>query len=402
MTQPTRINGASEFPIAAQPKQDALVAATSQKGIAEVQAAMLIAQRFPRDVLEARDRIIRACQRPGLAEGAMYSYARGGTDITGPSIRLAEAIAQEWGNLDFGFRVIEQRSGESTVETFAWDLERNTRQTRTFQVPHKRYTKKGTYALEDPRDIYEMEANQGARRLRACILGIIPGDIVEDAVKQCEETLRAKADTSPESLNKMVDAFAKYGVTREQIEGRIQRKLDAITPAQMVGLIKVKNSLKDGMSSAADWFETPEVTGEKPEERGGNASVKEALKARSAKAQTPPQEAESEAEVLEQPETPVAALVDVEVPQIADDASLGQGKAAVNKYLIDQGLNLAEQKALYAAYADLKGIKTAPTSLADKVWTVPMLQDLLRFATAGKQTADVQEPSEPESEVASG
>jgi hypothetical protein len=41
-------------------------------------------------------------------------------------------------------------------------LETNTRREVTFQVPHIRYTKKGGYRLEDPRDIYEMVANQGA------------------------------------------------------------------------------------------------------------------------------------------------------------------------------------------------------------------------------------------------
>ena len=142
-----------EMPIGAQPQSDALVKATSQRGIAEVQAAMLIAQRFPRNEAAARDQILVACQRPGLAEGAVYEYARGGTAISGPSIRLAEAIAQKWGNLQFGFQVIEQRVGMSTVEAFAWDLESNTRQTRTFQVPHTRHTKKGQYALEDPRYI---------------------------------------------------------------------------------------------------------------------------------------------------------------------------------------------------------------------------------------------------------
>jgi len=388
MTQTREIE---QYPIAAQPKQDALVVATSQRGIAEVQAAMLVAQRFPRDVLEARDRIIRACQRPGLAESAMYSYARGGTDITGPSIRLAEAIAQEWGNLDCGFRVIEQRPGESTVETFAWDLERNVRQTRSFQVPHKRYTKKGTYALEDPRDIYEMEANQGARRLRACILGIIPGDIVEDAVKQCEDTLKAKADTSPEGLKLMLAAFEKYGVTREQIEGRIQRKLDAITPAQMVGLIKVKNSLKDGMSGAADWFEVTANAGEEAEKKGGNASVKDALKARATKAQTPPQEAASgDAGRSEQAETPVAAPAEPQAPTngSSEGMTLAEARSAVNKHLIEQGRDtVGKQKALYAEFAVARNMEKAPTSLADEVWTVPMLQDLLKFASAGEGTA---------------
>ena len=242
-------------PVATRPQTQALVDVEQQRATAEVQGAIILAKRYPRNQIEAMDRIMVACQRPGLAEQALYSYAKGGTEITGPSIRLAEAVAQNWGNLQFGIKELEQRNGESTVEAFAWDMETNVRQEMTFQVKHERHTKKGNYRLEDPREIYEAVANQGARRLRACILGIIPGDVIDSAVSQCEKTLKAKADTSPEALKKLVAAFAAYKVTKEQIEKRIQRRLDTITAAQLVQLRKIYNSLKDGMSSPADWFD---------------------------------------------------------------------------------------------------------------------------------------------------
>jgi len=253
-------------PIATRPQQQnqALVEVENQRAMAEVQSAIILAKRFPRNTIEALDRIKITCQRPNLADQSLYSYARGGTDITGPSIRLAEAIAQIWGNLQFGIKELEQRNGESTVEAFCWDMETNVRQVKAFQVKHERHTKKGKYALEDPRDIYEAVANQGARRLRACILGIIPGDITEEAVLECEKTLKAKADTSPEALKKLIEAFTAYKVSREQIEKRIQRRLDSITAAQLIQLRKIYNSLKDGMSSPADWFEVVQaVTEEK-------------------------------------------------------------------------------------------------------------------------------------------
>ncbi len=241
--------------IARREASNAVGDAGQQRQIAEVQAAMVIAKRFPRDPILAMDRILQACTRPTLAEGALYSYARGGSDITGPSIRLAEVAAQAWGNIDFGIRELEQRNGESTVEAFAWDMETNTRQVKTFQVPHKRHTKTGSYPLKDPRDIYELVANNGARRLRACILGVIPGDVIEAAVKQCEQTLRANVDASPEALKKMVEAFNIFGVSQSQIEKRAQCRLEAVRPAQVVQLKKVYASLRDGMSSVEDWFE---------------------------------------------------------------------------------------------------------------------------------------------------
>ena len=273
--------------------QNAVAEAGQQREIAEVQASMVIAKRFPRNPIEAMDKILQACTRPTLADGALYSYSRGGSEITGPSIRLAEVAAQAWGNVSFGVRELEQRGGESTVEAFAWDMETNTRQVKVFQVAHERHTKRGVTRLSDPRDIYELIANQGARRLRSCILGVIPGDVIEAAVRQCEETLHANADTTPDGIKKLVDAFAKLGVSKEQIEARIQRRLESIRPAQVVQLRKIYASLNDGMSAVTDWFDpsttaaasaTDAITkGAKtkaPEKPTGNAeSIRQALQA---------------------------------------------------------------------------------------------------------------------------
>ena len=241
--------------MATQSQGGALVQQESNRAIAEVQAAMILARQFPRDEQKALDKMLVAFQRQGLAECALYSYSKGGTEVTGPSIRAAEAIAQNWGNLQFGIRELSQSNGESTVETFAWDVETNVRQVKVFQVPHVRSKRSGNVKLTDPRDIYELVANQGARRLRACILGVIPGDIIEAVVDQTDTTLKATADTSPAALKKLAEVFAGFGVTQEMIEKKIQRRLETITPAQIVNLRKVYNSLKDGMSKPGDWFE---------------------------------------------------------------------------------------------------------------------------------------------------
>ncbi|MBK9497399.1 MAG: hypothetical protein IPO08_23335 [Xanthomonadales bacterium] len=249
---------ANPFAVTKSAPSNAVAESHSQREAQEVQAMMVIAKRFPRDQMAAMDRILQACTRPTLAEGALYSYNKGGSDVTGPSIRLAEAIAQSWGNLQFGIRELSQSNGESSVEAFAWDTETNTRQVKVFQVPHIRFSRKGATRLEDPRDIYELIANQGARRLRACILGVIPGDVVECAVKQCETTLTTTADTSPDAIKKMIDAFAAFDVTQANIEESIQRRIDTITPALMVRMKKIYASLRDGMSSPSDWFKGAE------------------------------------------------------------------------------------------------------------------------------------------------
>ena len=228
--------------------------------LAETQTKYLMAERFPRNEVAAMDRILNAFSRPTLAEKAAYQFARGGSDIAGPSIRAAEAIAQQWGNMDSGWREM-QRGTDATgvpfseVEAFCIDLQARNTKRLTFIVRHWRDTKKGGYKLTDERDIYELCANQAQRRLRACILASIPGDVTEAAMQQADVTLKSKADTSPEAMQKMVAAFAEFGVQREHIEKRIQRRIDAITPAQVVSLKRIYVSLRDDMSVAADWFE---------------------------------------------------------------------------------------------------------------------------------------------------
>jgi hypothetical protein len=239
-----------------QPIQENVMQATHEaKAVAEVQAAYVIAKKFPRNESEAYASIMDACKRPTLAEQSMYAYPRGGTLVKGPSIRLAEALARSWGNLDCGVREISQGNGVSVAEAYAIDLQTNTRITKVFHVPHKRDTKKGVTRLTDSRDIYELVANQGARRLRACILGIIPGDVIEAAVNRCAQTLESSDVPIAEQVRKMISAFDELGVKVEHLEKRLGHNLDATIPAEIVTLKSIYKSIKDGMAKREDFFE---------------------------------------------------------------------------------------------------------------------------------------------------
>lgn len=253
----------------------------------EVQAAMVVAKRFPRDEVLAMDRILKACQRTSLAAAAVYEYPRGGETVTGPSIRLAEALAQNWGNVDFGVIELEQRPGESQVMAYAWDLETNTRQSKVFTVPHIRQTKSGSYPLKDPRDIYEMVANQGARRMRACILGVIPGDVVDAAIAQCDKTLK-ESNKKPleERITNMCEAFQNdFQITADALEKYIGRKAEAFSETDVIRLGKVYRSLKDGVIGSDYFMEklksepAEEKPGEKDDTPAPEASGKKSPKA---------------------------------------------------------------------------------------------------------------------------
>lgn len=239
----------------AQGEETGLMAATEARAVAEVQASYVIAKKFPRNQHESYMNILESCKRPFLAEHAMYAYPRGGSLVTGPSIRLAEVLAQNWGNLDCGVREISQANGVSVAEAYAIDLQTNTRVTKIFHVPHVRDTKKGRTKLTDARDIYELVANNGSRRLRACILGIIPGDVVEAAINQCKKTLETGELPLSDRIRIMVTKFDELGVKVEHLEKRLGHKLDATIPQEIVTLQSIYKGIKDGFSTREDFFE---------------------------------------------------------------------------------------------------------------------------------------------------
>lgn len=227
----------------------------------EVQVAMVAAKKFPRDNITAYNRIMADCTRRSLAEKAMYEYPRGGQIITGPSIHLARALARGWGNLDSGFKVLESTAKESTVMAYCWDLETNYRETKVFTVQHIRETKKGAYPLTDSRDIYEAVANQAARRERACILSVIPADVVDAAIGQCNATL-AGGNKKPlvDTVRDMVRIFQEeYGVTAEMLEAYIGCKKEAFSIQSVIRLRNVYTTIKDGSASVDQYFDMSAV-----------------------------------------------------------------------------------------------------------------------------------------------
>jgi hypothetical protein len=258
--------------------QSASQQAVALKEMAQLQILIGMAKRNPRDPIMAMDRILNDCTRPSFAEDATYVYARGGTEITGPSIRLAEGIARGWGNISAGVIELSRTNDVSECQTYALDLETLFFDEKRFQVRHWRDTRQGGYKLTDERDIYELIANMGARRKRACILAVIPGDVIERAINQCDVTLKTHVDVTAETINKMVESFEKFSVTRAMIEKKIQRRIDTILPAQVMQLKKIYASLRDGMATAPDFFEAADVSQIKQQPSKGPASGASGLK----------------------------------------------------------------------------------------------------------------------------
>jgi len=236
------------------------VAIEASRAIAEAQGKLVIAKRFPRDEVSAYAKAMEACQRPTMAEKAFYSFPRGSQTVEGPTIRFAEELARCWGNIDYGIKELSQDDGKSEMQAYAWDLETNAQSVQNFTNLHQREVGKKMQKLTSLRDIYENNANMATRRLRSRILAILPSWFVEDCIAECKKTLAGQNETPlVDRVKKMVVQFAKLGVTQEQIETRLKKKIDTMNADDFVEYIGIYNAIKQGESKIADWFESEKV-----------------------------------------------------------------------------------------------------------------------------------------------
>ena len=303
--------------------------------LARIQGEIFMAKKFPRDYERSLKAVQASCQRLSLAQSAVYQYARGGSNITGPSIRLAEQLARCWGNIRSGWEVQEDTPDVIYIRTYAYDIETNTQAERSFGVPMIRHTRQADTPLTDPRDRYEMCANQAARRLRACILEIMPSDVVDYAIGVCTETLKKNIKITADTATKMLDSFAEFRVNKEMIEAKIQRKVSALDTTSYILLQRIYKSLQDGVGKPEDFFDMtiggnklaePEAKKESPEKEEPKVNpAPAAAKQPEPAAPAPKKAAAPVAKQQKQPEQP--SINDDELPfgedgpeQFDDDA----------------------------------------------------------------------------------
>lgn len=232
--------------------------------IANIQGKMILARNFPRIVDSCMDAIRVECKNISLAKSAIYEFPRGDSVVTGPSIRLAECVARHWGNIISGVKEICTVGKRSTMRAYCWDLQTNYADEKVFDVELVRVTKKGSYDLTDPRDRYEMMANQAARRKRACIQAVIPQFVFDDAIEQCQKTLSGsiKEDELPARREKMLAMFQALAgwITKEDLAGKCGKEFEKIGAREIVKLSSLYNAIKDGFVKPESAFGKTVVT----------------------------------------------------------------------------------------------------------------------------------------------
>jgi hypothetical protein len=217
------------------------------RAVAEVAAAVKVAQEFPRDISRAVERMRQACSQKALADRAFYSLPRAGGRVEGSTVHLARELAGCWGNIDHGVRELrrDDDAGVSEVIAWAWDQEVNVRSSRSFIVPHEIMVGKGAdkkrKRLLDIADVANNNNSVAARAVREAIWHVLPVWYRDEAERLATETLNggAQGKTQAQQVADAVGHFAAtFNVTQGQLEERLGRPSREWT-AQDLGYLRV-------------------------------------------------------------------------------------------------------------------------------------------------------------------
>lgn len=226
---------------------------------AEMKTAIVLARSNPRNEHAAFAKIMGSCGRITFADGAVYSFPRGGQTVSGPSIQMARELARCWGNIRFGIRIVTEDTNNVHIKGYAYDLESNN-YVEAEDKFQKLVQRKGGWVKPDERDLRELINRRGAICVRNAILQIMPPDIVDDAVTKVQETLRKAANGElekdrPAAIKKMVMSFSDVHVTAEMIAARLGHPLDIINDAEFAELRTIFASIRDGNSKREEHFD---------------------------------------------------------------------------------------------------------------------------------------------------
>lgn len=240
-----------ETALATRREESTELAITAQQAMAEkeIEASIIVANRFPRNEDAVYERVMKSCSRFNFAAMACYSYPRGGQQIQGPSVNLARETARLWGNIRYGAEIVHDDETSRTVRGWAWDVQTNARESQDATFRKLIYRKKTGWQTPDERDLRELTNKHAAIAVRNCLLHLMPPDLIDDAIAAAKRTLKSDAGRDPDEARKrLVRAFLALGVSVGDLELYLGHPLRQITAAEIADLRGVYKSILDGNS----------------------------------------------------------------------------------------------------------------------------------------------------------
>lgn len=230
---------------------------------AEIDMQISTAKAFPRSlptVLKKSREMALLTEE--IAQSCVYALPRQGKVIDGASVRLAEIVASNFGNLRTGARVISNDGKVIVAQGICHDLESNN--CVTVEVSRRITDKQGrTYN----QDMQTMTGNAAcAIAFRNAVFKVIPAALVNQIFEECKEKARGEADKLSQNIAKAFSFFATLGVSEEKILKSINlNSKDEITLEALGVLRGMAAAIKNGETTIKDMFDDK-----------GNATVEKA------------------------------------------------------------------------------------------------------------------------------
>lgn len=246
---------------------------------AEIDMAIATARRYPRDVVAVKKEMLAlATLDQDTAEACFYSLPRGGKNIEGPSVRLAEIAVSCYGNLRAGSRILEVvPQGDNpyvVVQSVCTDLQKNI----TVSIEkRRRITKKRSKMTVDEDDINLAVNACSAIAFRDAVFKVVPLALIKPVYEQARKVAIGDAKTLVARRERAIAVLLKMGVKLEQILERLGKKaVEAIDIDDLETLFGLRNAIKEGELTIEQAFapEQPVNTAKKPEISGPRTSAK--------------------------------------------------------------------------------------------------------------------------------
>lgn len=221
---------------------------------AEIDQQISTARAYPRSIDRAVKNIITlATLDEETAEECIYALPRGGKPITGPSARLAEIIASQWGNNRVSARVVHVDRTEKYVEAegLFHDLENNSATTARVR---RRLSDKGGRLLSE--DMIIVTGNAAcAIAKRNAVLGGVPKGVWRRAYEYAAQVIAGTAETLVVTREKTMKAFAAFGVAPDRVCAALGLAgVDDIKVEHVPTLRGMYAALKNGEATVEEMF----------------------------------------------------------------------------------------------------------------------------------------------------
>jgi hypothetical protein len=260
-------------------KTDTAASALAAQAQAQVQARYLMAMKQPRDLMMVRERLLADCRRPLFADAAIY-HKPVGEGLEGPSIRMAEAAARALTNILTSATVVHDDSQKRIIHVSATDLEANityeldatiAKTIERLRLPEGRRlisqrvnsNGKTTYTIEAiDEEILDKEKAHLSKAMRTCLLRLVPGDLLDEAMNLCYETLDKRDAEDPDAaIKRMCDAFAAIGVTVAMLASYLGHEVAKTSKPEMRRLRGILNAIS---AEETTWAQVLANKGEAP------------------------------------------------------------------------------------------------------------------------------------------